>query len=313
MASNSESLQAMLHIRSLILAIVGASLFGVSGTLSSILFRVDGMPFSTLVSLRMLVAGVLALAIMRPSFPRISLFNFLVFSIVGIFGVQITYLATISYSDAPTATLLQYLFFPMVMIYELARKRIKLSVAIIISLILALGGTFELTTSFPAHSATILLNPLALLFGLLSALTAALYTIMSGPIVRQSKTLPAITWSFVIGGLFSIIFSFNTSYLYFSRITMAELPGILILVILVAVFGTLVAFGLYIKSMQEITATQASLAGTMEPITAALSSSILLGVVLTGFQYLGGAMIIAAILVVQVLSFRNWSPRKADD
>ncbi len=85
---------------------------------------------------------------------------------------------------------------------------------------------------------------------------------------------------------------------------MAELPAIVTLVLLVAVFGTLVAFGLYIRSMQEITATQASLAGTMEPITAALSSAILLGIFLTGFQYVGGVMIIMAIIIVQLFSFR---------
>ena len=139
---------------------------------------------------------------------------------------------------------------------------------------------------------------------MLSALTAALYTIMSGPLIRQNGTLPVITWAFIIGGAFSIVFSVNSSYAYFSDINVAELPAIITLVLLVAVFGTLVAFGLYIRSMQEITATQASLAGTMEPITAALSSAILLGIFLTGFQYVGGVMIIMAIIIVQLFSFR---------
>ncbi|MEM0157043.1 MAG: EamA family transporter [Thermoplasmataceae archaeon] len=290
--------------KGILLAIIGASLWGLSGTLSSILFRDYRMPFSTLVSLRMILAGVISLAVLRPAFPGKSTGSFLIFALAGLFGVQITYLATISYSNAPTATLLQYLFFPIVMIYEVARRRINITAGILVSLALALGGTFELTTSFPSHSAAIILSPLALVFGLMSALTAALYTIMSGPLIRQNGTLPVITWAFIIGGSFSIIFSLNSSYSYFSGIRLEELPAVVTLVLLVAVFGTLVAFGLYIRSMQEITATQASLAGTMEPITAALSSAILLGIFLTGFQYIGGVMIILAIIIVQLFSFR---------
>ena len=297
---NSRRIQA----GGIVLAIIGASLWGLSGTLSSILFRDYGMPFSTLVSLRMILAGIIALAVLRPKFPKGSVRDFLVFALAGLFGVQITYLATISYSNAPTATLLQYLFFPIVMIYEVARRKVSLTAGILVSVALALGGTFELTTSFPSHSAAIILSPLALIFGLLSALTAALYTIMSGPLIRQNGTLPVIAWAFVIGGAFSVIFSLNSSYTYFSGIHVSELPAIITLVLLVAVFGTLVAFGLYIRSMQEITATQASLAGTMEPITAALSSAILLGIFLTGFQYVGGVMIIMAIIIVQLFSFR---------
>lgn len=288
----------------ILLAIIGASLWGLSGTLSSILFRDYGMPFSTLVSLRMLLAGIIALAVLRPKFPRESIRDFLIFALAGLFGVQITYLATISYSNAPTATLLQYLFFPMVMIYEVTRRTVRLTAAILLSVTLALVGTFELTTSFPGHSASIVLSPLAIVFGLLSALTAALYTVMSGPLIRKNGTLPVITWAFIIGGSFSIIFSLNSSYSYFSGISVSELPMVVTLVLLVAVLGTLVAFGLYIRSMHEITATQASLAGTMEPITAALSSALLLGIFLTGFQYVGGVMIIMAIVIVQLFSFR---------
>ncbi len=305
MDGNARGKMPGIRAGGILLAIIGASLWGLSGTLSSILFRDYRMPFSTLVSLRMILAGVIALAVLRPAFPKKSAGSFLLFALAGLFGVQITYLATISYSNAPTATLLQYLFFPIVIIYEVARKKVRLTAGIIVSVALALGGTFELTTSFPSHSAAIILSPLALAFGLMSALTAALYTIMSGPLIRQNGTLPVITWAFIIGGSFSIIFSLNSSYSYFSGIRPEELPAILALVLLVAVFDTLVAFGLYIRSMQEITATQASLAGTMEPITAAISSALLLGIFLTGFQYIGGVLIVMAIITVQLFSFRG--------
>ena len=260
------------------------------------------MPFTTLVSLRMLIAGIVALAFLRPAFPRKSVPCFLLFAIAGLFGVQITYLATIDYSNAPTATLLQYLFFPIVMVYEVLRGRIRGGYAVIVSIILAMFGTYELSTGFPGNSSAIILSPLALLFGIMSAITAALYTLLSSPLIRENGTSSVITWAFLIGGMFSIPFSFTQSTAFFSHEPFGSMLDIILLVIFVAIIGTLVAFGLYIRSMHEITPSQASLAGTMEPITAALSSAFILGIYLSGFQYLGGFFIVMAIVVAQVFS-----------
>ncbi len=293
------------RIRGVGLALAGAALWGLSGTVSSLLFRGYDMPFTTLVSLRMLIAGIIALAIVRPAFPGKSRGYFLIFATAGLFGVQITYLATIDYSNAPTATLLQYLFFPMVMGYEVLRGRIRGGYAIIASIILAMLGTFELSTGFPGHAASIILRPLALLFGILSAITAALYTLLSAPLIRENGTSPVIAWAFLIGGVLSIPFSFSQSMAFFPHMSEGSLPVVFALVLFVAIVGTLVAFGLYIMSMHEISPTQASLAGTMEPITAAISSAAILGIYLSGYQYLGGFLIVMAIVVAQAFSAGN--------
>ncbi len=289
-------------VRGIVIALAGASLWGLSGTVSSVLFRDYRMPFTTLVSFRMLLAGIIALAILKPKFPGKSRAYFLIFATAGMFGVQITYLATIYYSNAPTATLLQYLYFPMVMGYEEIRGRIRGGYALVASIILAMVGTFQLSTGFPGHAASIILSPLALLFGILSALTAALYTLLSAPLIRENGTSAVITWAFLIGGILSMPFSFSQSVEFFSHVPWGYLPGIFSLVLFVAIVGTLVAFGLYIFSMKEISPTQASLAGTMEPITAAISSAAILGIFLSGYQYLGGFLIIIAIILAQVFS-----------
>jgi len=291
------------------IALLGATLWGVSGTVSSILFRDYGMPFTTLVSLRMLLAGIIALAVIKPSFPSKLMGSFIIFAIFWLFGVHISYLATIDYSNAPTATLLQYLFFPMVLIYEGVTGKIRVGFAVLASVALALAGTFELTTGFPGHSASIILSPLALIFGIISAITAALYTIMSAPLIKNNGTASVITWAFILGGLVSLPFSAVQSYSYFIHTDVAKILPVTGLVIFVAVFGTLAAFGLYIRSMQVISATQASLAGTMEPISAAVSSALLLGVVLTGYQYMGGTLIVLAIIVVQISSVTGYRRR----
>lgn len=283
-------------------ALIGASLFGVSGTVSSILFITYNVPYTALVTFRMLVSGGIALVVLRPKFPRNDIPLFLIFAVAGLFGVQYTYLAAIFYSNAPTATLLQYMFFPMVMGYEALRKRIRNVGPVILSLIVALIGIYELTTSFPYHSTSIILDPLALIFGLLSALTAALYTILSGPLMRKNGSVSVISWSLFIGGLFSSLPGAGPLVEYFTHTGVIHLPYPILLFLFVAIFGTLLAFGLYIRSMEQISATQASISATMEPITAAVSSAILVGTVLTFFQYVGGFLIILAIFIATFFS-----------
>ncbi len=289
-------------IAGLIMAISGASLWGISGTVASLLFIDYGFPFTTLVSMRMLIAGFILLVLWRPMFPSVKRSLFLFYSIVGMFGVQLTYLAAIYYSNAPTATLLQYLFLPIIMIYETFLGKIKFSRIIFLSLFLSLYGTFELITGFPFHSSPIILNPYAIFFGLMSAIEAFLYIILSGPLIKKNGTVPVITWAFLIGGLFSLIFSVSPSYSYFTSVTFSRLLLIISLVLIVAIGGTLIAFGLYLRSLRYIKATQTSLAGTVEPISAAVTSAIILGIFLTELQYIGGLLILCSIIIMQLFS-----------
>ena len=298
-AGKFEKLNSMAGIS---YALIGGSLWGISGTVSSVLFSQYGMPYLSLVTIRMLLPGLILVTILRPAFPKGDLKRFFLFSIFGLFGVQIFYLATIAYSNAPTATLLQYLFFPMVIAVEVAMKRIGFTLAIAISLLLAIVGTFELSTGYPSQTTGIILSEGALVLGLLSALTAAYYTLVTSTLIRKHGTMPVISWGFIVGGLISVPFSFAPTVVFFSRINIPEIAPVILLTVFVAFFGTIIAFGLYMKSMSRISATKASLAGTMEPISAALSSALFLGIFLTPLQYVGGSMIICAILVVQFFS-----------
>ena len=67
----------------------------------------------------MIVSGIILLVILRPSLPeRKNLRGLLAIAIFGFLGTQVSYLLAIQYTNAPTATLLQFLFLPMVAAYE---------------------------------------------------------------------------------------------------------------------------------------------------------------------------------------------------
>ncbi|KQB34842.1 EamA family transporter [Acidiplasma aeolicum] len=106
-------------------ALVGSSFWGFSGTASSALFIRYHFSAILLSSLRMLIGGIFIIIIFRAGIPRKDVKNFLVFTFAGLMPVQISYIETIKYTNAATATLIQYLFLPIIFIYEIFKKIIR--------------------------------------------------------------------------------------------------------------------------------------------------------------------------------------------
>ena len=111
--------------RGYIMVIVGASLWGLSGTAAQDLFHSYGFQPVWLVEIRMLFSGILLLIIYRLLLPDNpaprnmgwkDVLSMVIFGIAGLLAVQLAYFMTIDYSNAGTATLLQYVapFFIMV-------------------------------------------------------------------------------------------------------------------------------------------------------------------------------------------------------
>ncbi len=287
------------HLLFLVEAIVGSTFWGFSGTVSSILFSIYRMPYFSLLTFRMLIAGSILVIFSRGFIKKTDIPVFLLFSIVGLFGVQLFYLATISYSNAPVATMLQFLFFPIVAFIEYARYRHGSGFFIVLAVILAFAGTFELATGFPHMSVSMKISGIALLLGIITALTASIYTLLSPGLVRKYGGFRTVAYGLFTGGLISLPLGVPSTYSYFISIGLSEAVNVMMLVLFVALVGTLLAFLLYIRSMQVISATEAAVAATMEPISAAISSYILLGIVMSPLQYFGSFLIIIAMITIE--------------
>ncbi|WP_175266763.1 EamA family transporter [Acidiplasma cupricumulans] len=91
-------------------ALVGSSFWGFSGTASSALFIRYHFSAILLSSLRMLIGGIFIIIIFRAGIPRKDVKNFLVFTFAGLMPVQISYIETIKYTNAATATLYSTFF-----------------------------------------------------------------------------------------------------------------------------------------------------------------------------------------------------------
>ena len=295
----------------LVSATVAAGFWGLSGTAAQALFTGYSFPVLGLVSIRMLGAGAILVVALRAERRPPFTPSFLALSILGIAASQLTYLEAIANSNAVTATLLQFLFLPMVAAYEALRGSIVWSARWSATLSLAGLGMFLLVANPTGASLGILVTPLGLLFGLLSAVAGAYYSLAGRALVQRHGSWAITGWGFLLGGAVTLPFGAATLLPYRLPSTLLASSGLVELVAFIVVFGTLLGYGLYLYGLRHLPATEVGVAASLEPIAAGVATYVLLGVALTGLQYAGGALILVAVALLGFRRVRPASPSAA--
>ena len=285
--------------KGIILVIIGAMLWGVSGTVAQFLFQEKGFSAEWLVVIRLLVSGIILLLyafikgnknIWKIWETKHNSWSLLIFSIVGMVGVQYTYFAAIKYGNAPTATILQYLSAVIIACYLIIFSKKIPNSQEIIAIIFAIIGTFFIITKGNIHSLSI--SKLALFWGISSAFTAAFYTLQPRFLLAKYGSTVVVGWGMLIGG---IAFSFiHKPWNFTGKWSIASLFA----VIFDVVFGTLIAFCCYLESLKYIQPTETSVLSCVEPLSAAFLSIYWLNVPFGLPEWTGTACIIATIIIL---------------
>lgn len=294
--------------RGLLLVIIGASLWGIGGTVSQKLFQQFSIQAGWLVSTRLCIAGVLLLTIqfifknkshiLQVWKRKNTAIHLLIFGLFGMLAVQYTYMASIQHGNAAVATLLQYLSPVFIIIYLLIRRKTTFSAADLLMIALALIGCFLLLTN--GSFSTLSVSNTAIFWGILSGVAAAFYTLHGAYLLKQFDSLVIVGWAMVIGGAgFSLI---HPPW----QIDQALLTGeALFYLAFVILFGTMIAFWFYIESMQFITPKEASLFGSLEPLLAVLTTVFWLHEPFGLFQWGGTVCIIVLVLFLSLNKRRS--------
>nr|WP_207720481.1 DMT family transporter [Clostridium gasigenes] len=281
------------------LVIIGAMLWGISGTVAQFLFQEKGFSTEWLVAIRLLVSGLILLLyafikgdqdiwkIWKSTHSRWSL---IIFGIIGTLGVQYTYFASIKYGNAATATILQYLSPVIITCYLIIRNKKIPSLQEIIAIALAMFGTFLIITKGSIH--TLSISKLALFWGIGSAFTAAFYTLKPRYLLANYNSTVVVGWGMLIGG---IAFSFiHPPWNFTGQWSVTSIFAVMFVVL----FGTLIAFCCYLESLKYIQPTEASVLSSVEPLSASFLSVLWLHVPLDMPQLLGTIFIIITIIIL---------------
>ncbi len=194
----------------------------------------------------------------------------IIFGLLGMLAVQYTYMASINHGNAAVATLLQYLAPVMIIVYLLLRKLTIFTKQDLMTVTLALLGTFLLLTNGAISGLSV--PVISIFWGILSGVALAFYTLYAIPLLKEFDSLVVVGWAMAIGGV-TLSFIHPPWQADFSNFT-AEIYMYLIFVI---IFGTMFAFWFYIESLQYLSPKETSLIGNLEPLSAVLTMVVWLG------------------------------------
>ncbi len=289
--------------KGLFFVIAGAVLWGVGGTVSQKLMHHYGADSAWLVNIRLLVAGPLLLllqALLKDRRQIIGIWKdrrtapmLVIYGLAGMLAVQYTFMTSIRYGNAAVATLLQYLAPVVTLLYFLLRKRQAPTGRELFAAGLALAGCFMLLTNGSLSSLSV--PAAAVVWGLLSAVAAAFYTLAAVPLLRRYDSPVVVGWAMTIGGIaLSAI-----RPLWRSPWPPLDAAGYGYLAF-VLVFGTTLAFWFYIESLRGLPPQETILLGSLEPLAAVLTTVVWLHEPFGLWQWAGTACIIAVVLTMSL-------------
>lgn len=151
-------------------------------------------------------------------------------------------------------------------------------------------------------------SPGGLVVGLGNGLSFTAYTLIGRRLGRSHAPDPLLSlfWIFLVGTAGMVLLSIPVEG---TKLAGPHLDGIgVILLVAVALGPTLAAYAFYNSSLRVLPASVASLITTLEPPIVAVSAFVLLGRTIHGLQWVGVAVIICAVLAMQLSVLR---PRTA--
>ena len=291
-------------VKGIVLTLVGGIFWGVGGSCGQFLFENKEVNSGLLVPIRLFAAGLLILVLQLIRKEKIfdiwkekrDAAETLLFALFGMMLCQYSYFTTIQYSNAGTATVLQYTGPAMILVYLCVKAKRWPKAYEIAALIFSCGGVFVLATHGDISS--LALPPEALFWGIIAAVTLVVYNLQPIRIIAKFSTLTVMGWGMTIGGivLTAIMRPWKVSAVWDGE-TAAALSFIVL-------FGTIAAFYCYLTGVRLVGAANASLLACIEPIAATIVAAAWLKVRFTPIDLVGFALTITAVVIISVYQIK---------
>ncbi|BDI23238.1 DMT family transporter [Herbiconiux sp. L3-i23] len=287
-------------------AVLSAILFGINGSVAKVAIEA-GITAAQLTFFRSIGAAVLcAVALLivdrrgfRPD--RRSLLGFAVLGLIGVAGVQWLYAMAISRLPVGIALMIEYLGVPLVALAALVLFRERIRPRLWAGIALMLAGLAVVAQVWDSR-----LDALGLIFAVLAAVALAVYFIVGERGVRSSSPLAVGFWSMLTAAVFWSLFSgwWEIDPAVFGRsVALEGVPGVeppvWVALIWIVALGSFAPFVLSFLALRTLGATRGGVLASAEVVFAFAAAWLLLGESLDLLQLLGGAAVIAGIVLAQ--------------
>ncbi|BAQ23594.1 DMT family transporter [Streptococcus troglodytae] len=283
-----------------VLIVLAAIAWGISGVSGQFLMK-QGISVHLLTSLRLLISGLLLVgavawkqpqqikAVLKDKKVLAGIFGF---SICGLLLNQFSYLQAIHYTNAGTATVLQYMSPVLVLTVICIKNRSLPTIGEVISILFAILGTFIIATH--GQLGNLALSPVGLFWGLFSAVTYTLYMLLPIKLIHKWGSLLVIGLGMVMGGMVFGLVSRSWQYNpYFQAENLLAYFGLIIV-------GSVFAYTAFLKGVSLIGAVKGSLLAAIEPIAAVFFSVTIMKDIFYPIDFLGILLIILAVLIISI-------------
>lgn len=296
-------------------ALVGTSCWGFSGACGQ--FLISGYNASPLflTTVRMLGAGVLFITLLvftqRDKLvaalrERHTMLGLLAFGGIGLLLSQLTYLVSISYTNAGTATVLQSLALVFVMLFTCAAMKRLPRMGEFAALLCAFAASLLIATKGDLGSLSL---PIAgLVWGIVNALTVAFYLVQPRKLLERWGSLLVSGVGMALGGIVMLVIwvlfgavapALGPDALRLAAVPALDATGIMVLLLLIVV-GSFAAYALYIHGVSIVGSVNGSLLGVAEPVSAMLFSTFWLGTSFLWADWAGLVLMAITILLVSL-------------
>jgi drug/metabolite transporter (DMT)-like permease len=278
--------------------ILAATCWAAGGSASKFLFNGGITPFQV-VQLRLTIStAILALWLLwrHRNLFRIDVKDvpyFLVLGTLGMAAVNIAYLFAISRLNVAVAILLEYLAPIFIALHAVVFMRDRLTALMKVAIICAVAGCYLVAGAYNINILN--MNIAGIISGLLAALTFAWWSVHGEYGMRRynpwtvlfyAMLVAAVEWNILHPPLESLLHSYSTPIWFW--------------IMFIAIIGTVLPFGFYYEGINLIRSTRASITSTLEPILAGVFAFIFLNEVMEPLQLVGGALVIAAVILLQI-------------
>ena len=291
------------RLKGVLFAIIGATLWGLGGTVSDLLFNQRGLDVDWYVTARLLISGVFLLSLYKIRRPKQSIFivfrnprtivSLFVYSLIGMLFVQYAYMASIATGNVAVATLLQYIAPVYIIIWFVIRGLDVFRPFDILAIAMTLIGTFLLLTN--GSISHLVVSPTSLFWGIIAGLALAFYTIYATGLLDKFPSILIVGWAMIISGC---AMNFKQPIWDVSFNTMSA--STIVYLIFGIIAGTALAFYLFIDSLKYLSPKEPTLLGTIEPVIAVVTSALWLDVTFQSIQVVGIVLILILILMLSL-------------
>ena len=288
-----------------IVTVVAALCWGASGVSADYLMTSHGVELTLVSFFRMFTAGILTLGCALARSRRITTQHrelvttrrnwppLISYAIFGLAACQLSYMGVIRASNAGTGTVLEYLDLILIVVWVCLSHRRWPRASEAIAILLALTGTFLLSTHGSLDTLT--LTPTTLAWGAIAALTLATYTLLPARLIAAYGAALVVGSGLLIAGagvgLAGRVWRYSITWT----------PDVIVAMTVTVVLGTAVAFTAYLWGVDRIGPVRASLVGSLEPIAATGLSALVMGTSYTVIDLVGILLIVGAVVSISVV------------